>query len=518
MRSDPAAYTIRIQQLLFGLGLFGLGLLATRGAMGGGMGGMKMVGYGIVIVTIVLLTDKHYWILWPLAYWGRSLIGGRNLVELACIAIIGTHFVRRALRRETHTRMQPALLFMVPYLLWVAVAFIQNPPGFFALGGRTIGARFYVQIGLGFAAGFVLAIQKLDENDCRLMYRGIVWVVTLALLRQLLFRQLVQQEGSETTAYELLTAATLVYLLLARYRFVDFVGLNWRFFLLGLLGLLSVYTGKRRAVFNVGIFPLLRAIISRQDVARAFLATVGACCCVLLLALGQGRIYELPINIQRGLSFLPGRWDARVEHFAGGRDPFREFVREHAWNQVRLNPWFGRKGFAFDLEEMRWVSFSGRDLDHSGHGISGNWHNTWIGMMADFGIPGAVFWGLFSIGFVVFGWRKVRACPVGSYQHTMATFLLCVQGLVLIASHTSGHSAMLPFNYWPMFGLLLGINPPAPGNGIGSRDLDHSGDLTSEDIPPDAEKLPRRPMLKAAGTTDWTGGASQGSPSALQST
>lgn len=475
MRSDPAAYTIRFQQLLFGLGLFGLGLLATQGAMRGGTGNIKMVAAGIVGVAVILLMDKHYWMLWPLAFWGGGLLKVPvvDVQELACIAVIGTHFVRRALRRETHTRMQPAVLFMVPYLLWVAVAFIQNPPGLFLFGSTTIGARFYFKIALGFACAVVLALQRLDEDDCRRLYQTIL-VFTIVTLLVRAATRLVPAPTERDTAYEFLGSATVLYLLLARYSLSEYLRLNWKFFAVGFLALATVYTGKRRSVFNVGIFPLVRALVTRQQLGRTVLATGLGGFFVLLMVLGQGRLYELPINMQRGLSFLPGRWDARVQHFAGGADPFRVAMRAQAWNQVRRDPWFGRKGFAIALEEIRWVHYSRTSHFDEGHSISGNWHNTWIGMMADFGIPAAVFWGLFPIGFLIFGFKKIAVCRPGSYQHTMVTFLLCIKILHLLATHHSGHSAFLPFYYWPMFGLLLGIRPPSPPPGDARFELNQS--------------------------------------------
>jgi hypothetical protein len=279
-----------------------------------------------------------------------------------------------------------------------------------------------------------------------------------ALLNGLYLRSnFTESDGTEVSAYELLPAAALFYWLMARYRLRRFFELSWRPVALLILGGITIYTGKRRASANLAIFPLIRAYVTRQDRGPAVFATMFAFVVIGLLVMGQGNLYDLPLSVQRGLSVLPGKWDRRLESGSGGKDLFREIVHAYGIQEIKKSPWVGRKGFAIDLMEIQWMTASSVQQGYEGHAVAANWHSTWIGMWADFGLPAVVGWALFSFGSLLVALRRLRRLPPSSYRHTILVYYSMTIILMLIASRTSGHSALQPFQLWPLFGLMLAV-------------------------------------------------------------
>jgi len=463
MRPDPTAYAIKFQQFVFGLILLTLGFLITGGVMRGTANAILVAIAVIIGATLILLLDRHYWMLCPLGFAAQGLIspGGLEMAEIGCIAVIGTNFVRRTLRQDIgETQFRPAVFLALPHFIWMAIAFVLNPPGISAFGDSVIGSRFYIKVLLGFWAMIVLSIQKITEDDCRIIFRISLVLGAMVLIRSLLSAALVSpDQRTVVTLYQFLPATALFYWLFSHFRFGVFLRFGWQFFVAGILTLATLYAGKRRAVFNVALFPLMRAFITKTDRKMTVATYLVALLVLICLLVGQGRLYELPLPIQRGLSFLPAKWERRIAAIEGAKDPFRDNVRSYAWAEVKKNPLLGRRGFAIPLQELTWVHYGGTTKDHEGHAIAGNWHNTWVGVMADFGIPGALWWGLFSIALLVTGHTRLRQCAPGSYQRTVAIYYYCGSILMILASHTSGHSALQPFQWWPIYGLLLGITP-----------------------------------------------------------
>jgi len=464
MRDNISGYTIRLQQLLFGLLLLVVGLYATRSMMRGGTGNLQLAVAAVVGVFLVLLLDRHYWILCPIGFAAGSLIPsirGVNTAEMGCLIVVATHFVRRALRHDETLHFRPMVLFALPYFVWAAISFVMNPPGLYSLGGQTIGARFYFKLIIAFWAMVVLSLQELKEDDCRHLFYALIITSSCVFVKSVYLRSLAVVDDGAVTDYALLPAAAVFFWLMSRYRLSRFLSISWRSLAAAVLLLAVLFSGKRRGAFNVAIFPLIRAFVARQDRAKAVVIYTVAIIPLVLMLAGQGNFYNLPLPVQRGLCFLPAKWDGRVAHYASGEDPFRDNVRSYAWQTVREKPLFGRKGFAIPLEEIFWVNYGGTTHDYEGHAVSGNWHNTWIGMMADFGIPAAFWWAMFCGAMLYIVHTRLRESRPGSYQSTVLVYYYCAFALMLLASHTSGHSSLQPFQWWPAFGLVLAVTTPS---------------------------------------------------------
>jgi hypothetical protein len=87
--------------------------------------------------------------------------------------------------------------------------------------------------------------------------------------------------------------------------------------------------------------------------------------------------------------------------------------------------------------------------------LGSSWHNTWLGIWADFGLPAVLFWAMFWVQAVFIGFWVYRRTPHGSAFRTLAMMILLYFIGDILRSWTSGHSANDPFTRWWMYGIML---------------------------------------------------------------
>src|SRR5438046_9482107 len=133
-------------------------------------------------------------------------------------------------------------------------------------------------------------------------------------------------------------------------------------------------------------------------------------------------------------------------------------MRELAWANIEKHPIFGQ-GYTVNWNEIYGI-YARRD-PHMFAVLSlargSSWHNTWLGIWADFGFPAVLFWAIFWIQAVVIGFWVYRRTFHGSSSRTLALMLLLWFIILICRSWTSGHSADSAFSTWWMFGLLDGM-------------------------------------------------------------
>lgn len=115
---------------------------------------------------------------------------------------------------------------------------------------------------------------------------------------------------------------------------------------------------------------------------------------------------QLPVTIQRSLSFLPLDIDAHARYDAETSTDWRLQMWRLLWGQVPQYLWLG-KGFALDPTDLHFVQESlrrGFIQSYEGAMISGEFHSGPLSLLIGFGIPGTVTF----IAFLVAGWRVVR--------------------------------------------------------------------------------------------------------------
>ena len=223
-----------------------------------------------------------------------------------------------------------------------------------------------------------------------------------------------------------------------------------------ILGVLTIYSGKRRAFGTLAVVPVIRTILTRRDrlltTVMCFIAIFFLC----IAAIGDGKYYELPRSAKRALAVIFPKY--KMANTGGLQDYFREQMREQAREVIRQNPWFGRRGFSMRFEETAWINFGGgRTTEFAAHAYSGNWHNTWFAYGADFGLPGLVLYALFFVYMLWYAWKGSREVSLGCYLPTCCLYYSFSVFVSAVFSYTSGHSALTLLGNCINYGMLLAI-------------------------------------------------------------
>lgn len=444
-------------QIACGLLIAAIGLFVTMRVARGNARILKLVLAGVAGLVFFLLADRNFWV-------GCLLLSALSISipglpfspqELGLLCLVFGYFVRAVVFREPGSAFsRRSILLAVPFFCWVFFIFFLNPVGLHIFGSTMIGGRNYFKLLLGFVALFVLSRMEFSEKGLLWLFWAMVASCGLTVVGS--FSNLLRLTDAETvTRYFLLPFGTLFLLLISRYDLKRIVS-SFRLFVFVLACLiLAVWSGKRTLVGEMALAPFLLAFLRRRELRTTFFCGVVAFFLVFLFVEGHGTYYRLPFSVQRALSFLPGHWDPFLENY-GFRDLFRDQVRRRAQEVARAHPWVGRRGFAMDVNEIVWYLSAGASHETgAGHAISGNWHNKFWGMWADFGVFAPFSWYFFSIGAFVWALRKRRLFSGERVSDAFYRYWTLMLFFDLVLSY--GHSAETPFQQWQTFGCLLAL-------------------------------------------------------------
>jgi hypothetical protein len=191
------------------------------------------------------------------------------------------------------------------------------------------------------------------------------------------------------------------------------------------------------------------------------IALAAICMMVAVFVGGQGQLFNLPLVAQRTLSWLPGEWDPELESIRGGSDDWRAEVRRVALANIQRDPWIGR-GFSVDISETLTAVGMQRyggdvEVQAAAYALGRSWHNTWLGYAADFGIPFSIMQGVLWISVLILAARCFKYFGNRSMFGVFSLYVFIFTSRDVIASWTSGHSAIDAFERWWMYGILVAI-------------------------------------------------------------
>lgn len=449
-------------------------------ALAAGEGDFRMVGVilGVAVALALLSTlGSSYWLVIPFAFVSQLAaipVGGKllELPEVITFICLVYFLIQFALRRQQLTIFRVSHVPVQLFAAWALIVFINNPVGLSELGSSLGGLRFYGKIGLALMAFLIIANQKVNERDCQ-------WIIALMLAGTLLsagqevfflffpradsgFIRLIDEEGFYTW-HQILSSIplTVIPLLFCRYRSSEIFSFH-RIWLLGVFlasVVLILISGKRSAVATIPLFAATTALV-RREFGYLFLWIAGAVMAAIVIVVGQGDFFHLPLAAQRAVSFLPGNWDPEITSLQGGRDDFRDALRIMARAKIAGNPWLGT-GFKVDQKAMEMALMkapTGIEDQVQPYALGSAWHNTWLGYAADFGIPASILVGIIYLTVVYRSWRVFRSSPSGSLIQTLALYILIFTVRDIIFSQTSGHTALDAYSRWWMYGLLVALD------------------------------------------------------------
>ena len=444
------AYQTKIYQLIFGLLLVALGLMAVRRMMSGTVQSGQMIAAVVIGFAMVMILDRRYWLLLPiLGGFGMKVPGlPFNGAELGQISVVAIHAARLGLHRDTPAKLGADTWPIFPVFFWIAGIFCMNPSGLAMLGNSTIGSRFYMQIALGFFVFFALSAQRLNESDCKLLFRTLILATLFRLCREILLPQadpdaltIGSGEPERNARYAFVGFSTLYLYLFAKYSLPEIAGSFIRIGLVAVFSALTIYSGKRRMAGQLFLIPWFSVFLRKCGQIEVCILSFFAIIVLSFLIAGDGTYYETPKSAQRALAIVAPRKYLKDTDSGGIHDAFRRGMRKQARNVISLHPFVGRKGFSMSFEETLWGMHTGEDAIYASHAASGNWHSAVYSFAADFGLPCLILFALFFLKSTFFEYHQCRTIRAGTYAHVMMMVYALNNLCTLVFSYTSGHSA-----------------------------------------------------------------------------
>jgi O-antigen ligase len=455
------------------LGLLGAVLLGKYVGEGNSMQIMLLLG-GLAGVTFMLALGKNYWMVLLFAFASgipALPMGGRTveLGELGAFVCFAIYLAMLALHRTKLRLLNIETIAVLLFISWVGFIYSQNPVGMAFLGSQDIGVRDYIKIVCGLLAFIVISNQIITENDCK----WLIWIMIVgsivALVWGIIDDKLLgaggfENEDSQYTWQQGLSRPSFVIILYLFCRYgakrvlsIMHPVLFLAFFAFFVIALLS---GKRAVVASIMLTPFFAALLRKQR-AQAFVYVAVGVIGIGILVMGHGSIFHLPYTVQRSLANLPGDWDTDITYITeGGSDEFRTGMRELAWEKINRNPIVG-VGIGMSRNDLANITSENAMQNISISLAAGSsWHNTWLGLWADFGLPAVILHAVILILCLRASWKAFRGSNTnGTYPtafNVLAMMTFFELSFGVLRSYTSG-SSNIPYSLWWEFGLVVAL-------------------------------------------------------------
>lgn len=388
----------------------------------------------IPVAVIFVKLKFNIWVLLPIGWyltgrlpWLPLPFTVRDLCFMTVIFFFTLFFATRALPWK---RKLTALDFLIYInLAYLAIVYVRNPAGFWAMQTSVVGGRPYFEIVLAFGAFMVLSrvnISALWANVLPLFFVIPAWsLAVLQGLGQILpqtgaalnrfytgigeqsaveaFRPDAQIGQTRIAAMQFAGSSTIV-ALCSRFNPVSLISPLYplRMMMLATAFAAVFLSGYRTVMlFGLAIFFLSSVLRGRsRDLLTA--AAVGLIALIVLISL-QGSVIKLPYTMQRALSWLPGNWDEEVVADAEWSSRWRFEMWAWAWNDTRvLRDKIWGTGFGLSLDDMSLIAASltagqgGQNLlggsDRESFMITGTFHSGPLSTIRYIGIVGLTFY------------------------------------------------------------------------------------------------------------------------------
>jgi hypothetical protein len=411
----------------------------------------------VVVASVSLFSGRFFWVLTIASSFldGTFPILRGSFTPFQILMAIGVakfligDVVLRRTRIRTPARFDTLLIagFMA-VLTWHGV---HDRFGMRFLGSSIWGGRNYLNVFVGLAAFFVImSIPMKPKLWARLPY--VVIAVSLFDLTIAVITKIVPSSvyviypfysAVSTGSLEQIVMGTtditgrvgafgnfgliLITLVLASISLPQILHPSNFFRLIALIvGSISVlYSGFRSAVFNTLTVTLAAGIRDLKFAVLALLPLVAIG--LFAVSVINSEFVTLPKQVQRSLTFLPGKWDPDMVMDANASNDFRRQVWT-LWlrDYFPAQPFFGR-GFGF---KSQWAEKSVYEYNPNSNRQAietGNIHNGFLAALDCFGIIGTFF-------FVIWNFRLlVRTFKVGRPDNDPGGFTLRFIGLYLSA-------------------------------------------------------------------------------------
>jgi hypothetical protein len=464
--------------------LLGLGVAVVIGNAVGSSD-MRMVAGVIAVIPAAVIFVKlktNIWVLLPISWyltgrlpWLPVPFTVRDLCFMAVIFAFTLFFATRAFPWKRKTSTLDYLIYI--NLAYLAIVFARNPVGFWAIQSSMVGGRPYFEIGLAFGAFIILSRVQITDFIARMFPLFFVIPAWCIGILDVIGRLLPQTgsvlnsiysgvgAGGATAAFQAeaelgttrmtgLSSAGLssVLALCAKYNPITLISPLYphRFMMLMIAFGAIFLSGFRSALLFAFVAFLLSSILRGRFRDLWVAAGVGVLSLVLLICM-QGSVLQLPLTMQRALSWLPGDWNQEAVMDAEGSTQWRVEMWGWAWNDDRiLRDRVWGQGFGLSIDDMNLIASSltagggGASLlggsDRENFMITGSFHSGPLSTIKYIGIIGLCLYYPLMCYMAVFAWRLIKRA-LGTKAFTLALFV----GIPIIYE---------PFNFVVIFGGL----------------------------------------------------------------
>ncbi len=438
----------RLQEYVTGavILLLGIGFALYCGSLigGGNTHTLGLIFTGILILALCISMRTSVWLLVPLCWELTGKVTALNVPllvrDMAVLVAFGSYLIFYALKL---LRAKPVFdlidLLVIANLAYLATVFLRNPVGAKWFGSDMVGGRPYFDIFIAFLAFTVLKRAPLDLKTVRLLplisllgaafvslgsMITLVWPSTASPLGrvyssfappELQSGQIINEDVIGRRPLFAVVGQRGMQLLSSYFSPFSFLSPHnpLRFFAAIAFTACILLSGFRSALFTIFVYVCLSSYFRKRKQDIIFFCLI-ASAFVGVAALGNGRLFTLPLSAQRALSFLPGDWDYEAVSDARSSSEWRYQM----WNMVMTeekwikNKWLG-DGFGFtryELGIMESVQGFTTGVGQEAFLISGTYHSGPLSAIRYAGLVGLALFAPLMILLVVRAYRLIRAC------------------------------------------------------------------------------------------------------------
>ena len=344
-------------------------------------------------------------------------------------------------------------------LAYLATVYVRNPAGFWAMQTSVVGGRPYFEIALAFGAFIILSRVQITDFIAKIFPLFFVipaWCVGLLDLVARLSQQAavplamiysgvgagglagaLQQEarvGETRMTGMQFAGVSSVLALCAKYNPLTLISplhpLRAVFFALA-IG--AIFLSGFRSVILFAMVAFLLSSILRGSVKDLWIAGAGLLIALVALISVQGSFIQLPLTVQRTLTWLPGDWDQQAVVDAEGSTRWRVEMWGWAWNDDRIlrdRTW--GQGFGLSLDDMSLIAASlmageggGSRLggsDRENFMLTGSFHSGPLSTIKYIGVVGLVLYYPMMCYMAILAWRLCKRAR-GTRAFTLSLFV-----------------------------------------------------------------------------------------------
>jgi hypothetical protein len=464
--------------------VLGLFLALTLGSAVGSSD-MRFVAGIIAAIPAAVIFVKlktNIWVLLPISWyltgkfnWLPLPLTVRDLCFMAVIFAFTLFFATRTLPWKRKTSTLDYLIYI--NLAYLAIVFARNPVGFWAMQSSMVGGRPYFEIGLAFGAFMILSRVQITDFIAKIFPLFFVipaWFVGILDVIGRVFPQTGYVlnsfysgvgTGGATAAFQaeaeigttrmtgLQNAGVSSMLALcAKYNPITLISPLYPHRVMMLtIAFGAIFLSGFRSSLLFAFMVLLLSSILRGRLRDLWVgAGVGVIALIMLISM-QGSVLQLPLTMQRALSWLPGDWNQEAVMDAEESSRWRVEMWGWAWNDNRiLRDRVWGQGFGLSIDDMNLIASSliagggGASLlggsDRENFMITGSFHSGPLSTIKYIGIVGLCLYYPLMCYMAVLAWRLCKRAR-GSRAFTLALFV----GIPIIYE---------PFNFVVVFGGL----------------------------------------------------------------